>query len=560
MKHMRRFVVLTFVLLALFFIKLNTTTDDYSNVETFRGAHLEQRVFYPLIAKSINDANGLTFRFNGEEMSLAADELCLNDSMQVMASLDFIREMFYTSANLYDETEFRLERNEAEYKFYVNSIEGIAGTERVELSAEPLVTEQDAYLPLKDLCDLFGYEYSWDMKTAVLELTSTENTTSSLPKSYDLRNKNRAASIKNQGNTQTCWAYAAYGAMESSLLPEEAVSLNPKELIDNKPYSYTDNDGGDFAMALSYLLSWQGPTVMDEKRHVQEVHFYNSDDIDDIKWGVYLYGGVSTSVYINVSSIGTSSNYNRTTNSYCYQGDSNPNHDVIIIGWNDKYSAANFNGEVPGDGAFICQNSWGDSFGDEGVFYVSYYDSNIGNQAVSYAKIERSDNYDFVEQMDRCGWRGQIGYNKEDAWGAAIYKAEENLSLKSCGFYALDKNTSFQVYVAQKFEGVSSLASRVLVASGSLDAAGYYTIPFMREVSVEKGDEYAVILYINTPNTKHPIAIEYESPNMAGGSVDLNDGKSYVSKNGLEWESAEETARGNLCLKVYGNYREEEEQ
>ena len=152
--------------------------------------------------------------------------------------------MFYTCVNLYDETEFRLERNEVEYKFYVNSIEGIAGTERVELSTPPLVTDRDYYLPLKDLCELFGYEYSWDMKTAELSVTSTDNTVSSLPKSFDLRRKDRAASIKNQGNTQTCWAYAAYGAMESSLLPQEPVSLNPKELIDKKPYEYPGRVSG----------------------------------------------------------------------------------------------------------------------------------------------------------------------------------------------------------------------------------------------------------------------------------------------------------------------------
>ena len=113
--------------------------------------------------------------------------------------------------------------------------------------------------------------------------------------------------------------------------------------------------------------------------------------------------------------------------------------------------------------------------------------------------------------------------------------------------------------MAPKFEGISSLASRVLVASGKLDAAGYYTIPFLREVTVEKGDDYAVILYINTPNQNHPVAIEYETANMTHGSVDLSDGVSYVSKNGLDWENIEETAKGNLCLKIYGDYRKEEE-
>jgi len=55
-------------------------------------------------------------------------------------------------------------------------------------------------------------------------------------------------------------------------------------------------------------------------------------------------------------------------------------------------------------------NSWGDSFGDDGLFYVSYYDSNIGIHNVVYTRVEDNDNYDNIYQSDLCGWVGQLGY------------------------------------------------------------------------------------------------------------------------------------------------------
>ncbi|MCR5546112.1 MAG: cell surface protein [Lachnospiraceae bacterium] len=558
MKIMKRYVAMTLILVLLFILKLNTVTDEHSDVETFRGAQLEQSVFYPLIAKNINDEGSLSLMIDDEDFSYDANELYLNENMQVMASLEFFRDVLKTSAECYNDSEIILERNYKEYKFFLGKTAGTAAGDEVELSYTPVKNDTGYYLPLKDICEIFGYGYQWSTQKATLNITSSEETEALLPTSYDLRQKNRISEIKDQGDTQTCWAYAAFGALESGLLPEESIALDATDLIENKPYNYTDNEGGDFAMALSYLLSWKGPVAENSSKatkHVQEVHFYSTDDIDDIKWGVYLYGGVSTSIYANVSSsLGTSSYYNGKTNAYCYRGSNSANHDVVIIGWDDHYEASNFNGSVPGNGAFICQNSWGSDFGEDGVFYVSYYDSNIGYQAVSYAKIENTDNYDFVHQMDLCGWTGQIGYSKSDAWAAAVYECEEDSIIESAGFYALDKNTEYQIYVVSDYKNVNSLGTRKLVASGTLDDAGYYTIPFLDEVKVEAGDSYGVILYINTPDKDHPVAIEYKTSNMEEGSVDLTDGESYVSKNGLEWESIEETADGNLCLKAYGNY------
>ena len=564
MKVMRRFVVLALILLVLVALKVNSADDEYAQVETFRGAQLEESVFYPLIAKNINDGGGLELSMDGENITSEADELYLNENLEVMASLEFLRSVLYTNAQCYDKYRIVLERNEDVYEFEVGETAGTINGQEVTLDVAPVAYGDSFYLPLRQLCEYFGYDYNWNTKKSKLTLTSSDDTRVYLPKSYDLRDKLRVSEIKDQGNTKTCWAYAAIGALESDLLPEEHPNLSAEDLIENRPYHYANDNGGDFAMALAYLLSWNGPVTAENGctvKHVQEAHFYDADDIDDIKWGVYLYGGVSTSIYANVAadSLGASDYYNSATDAYCYRGTNEPNHDVVIIGWDDDYSAKKFSDSVPGDGAFICQNSWGADFGDNGVFYVSYYDANIGNQAVSYVKIEDTDNYDTLYQMDQGGWMGQIGYGKTGAWVAAVYTAEDDETLKAAGIYALDKKTSYQMYAVSNYTSEKSLAVRKLVAAGTIEEAGYYTIPFLEEVKVQKGEDFAIIMFLNTQKSDHPIAIEYKRDNVLPDEIDITDGRSFVSKNGLDWESVEETAKGNLCLKVYANHQKTEE-
>ena len=364
------------------------------------------------------------------------------------------------------------------------------------------------------------------------------------------------SAVRNQKNTSTCWAQAALSALESTLLPEEKTAFDTDRMIEHNAYQVDSSLGGNYMMAVSYLVSWMGPDKDGTKtvdKHVQEVHFYNSDDIDEIKWAVYQHGGVSTSIYANVSTsnLSKSSYYNKKKNAYCYKGTEKPNHDVVIIGWDDQYSASNFTGKVPGNGAFICQNSWGATFGENGVFYVSYYDTNIGEQAVSYVRAESTDNYDTIYQSDLCGWVGQVGYNKEKIHAANIYEAQADEKIESAGFYALGKNTTYQLYVVTDYRNTASLASRVEVARGTLADAGYYTIPFDHAYSVKEGEKFAIVVVLSTPGMNHPMAIEYAKDALTK-HVTISDGEGYISNNGLDWESVEDTAKGNLCLKAYG--------
>ena len=242
---------------------------------------------------------------------------------------------------------------------------------------------------------------------------------------------------------------------------------------------------------------------------------------------------------------------------YCYIGTQKPNHEVVIVGWDDNYPKENFSVNVEGDGAFLCQNSWGDGFGDGGYFYVSYYDTNIGSHNIVCTNIEDTDNYDKIYQSDLCGWVGQIGFQKESVYGANVYTAGGKESLAAVGFYAIGKNTEYSVYLARDFKDADSLKRGEKIAEGSFKNAGFYTVCMKKEIPLKAGERFAVVLRLKTPEAVHPMAIEYAA-DEATSRVDLTDGEGYISVDGKRWEHVEEAFSCNLCLKAYTNISLEE--
>ena len=208
-----------------------------------------------------------------------------------------------------------------------------------------------------------------------------------------------------------------------------------------------------------------------------------------------------------------------------------------------KYAADN--------GAVICQNSWGDGFGENGIFYVSYYDTNIGTHNVAYTRVDDVHNYDHIYQSDLCGWVGKLGYDSDQIYGANVFEAKGSETLSAASFYATGANTQYEVYVVHDFENEKSFAQREQLASGTLQKAGYYTVDFDTKVSLKKGERYAVLVYLKTPGTKHPMAIEYDTGEKILQGVDLDDGEGYISLNGKNFVNVKEKKDCNLCIKAF---------
>lgn len=555
MKYSKRYVVFTLILIIIFVFDFYIFAKDNTTLGEFRGAEIESTVWSPLVAKDVNK-NTIHMMIDNKEYTSDTLKFYMDDDRNIMVPVDMLREALNCSARIYQENELWVEKHSlmADY---------MLGTDN-----DFILYDGKFYVSMNSLSEMLDCTCTFDTNTNTLTVVDNSEGISDVPPSYDLRTRLRVSEVRNQGNYGTCWAFAAISALESSLMPEENLLFSVDHMSMSNSFNVNQYDGGEYTMGMAYLAAWQGPVyekddpygdgATDESlspvKHVQEIRIIDGKDYQGIKEAVFKYGGVQTSLYSNISSSkGNSKYFNKDTNAYCYMGSEKPNHDVVIIGWDDNYPKENFNVDLEGDGAFICQNSWGNEFGDDGFFYVSYYDTNIGTHNEVYTGVENTDNYDNIYQSDLCGWVGKMGYDKEDMYGANVFTATSDQNIKAASFYATASDTSYELYIVNDFKDEYSFAGRKKVAEGTLENAGYYTIKFDEEVPVTEGERYAVVLHINTPESTHPMAIEYDSGESYLKDVDLDDGAGYISYDGAAFINVKEKQDCNLCIKAFSD-------
>jgi len=231
-----------------------------------------------------------------------------------------------------------------------------------------------------------------------------------IPEQYNLKD-HMNIKVENQGSYGLCWDFASMKSVETN------IALKHKDVYDfseihvdyitsDKLYGYRKlHDGGNFDIFIDYYQTTGNvaqekyeytkdyteeeykkfeedepiaivtdyinyPTLSEEKAKDEE---FKKNYIDVLKKHIMTNGSLYAA--INVSCIRYHDN--KTT---CFNEDNNyysGNHAVSIVGWDDSYSKDNFavTGNDPKpeyDGAFIALNSWGDYWGENGYFYISY--------------------------------------------------------------------------------------------------------------------------------------------------------------------------------------------
>jgi C1A family cysteine protease len=392
-----------------------------------------------------------------------------------------------------------------------------------------------------------------------------------VPGSYDLRALGKVSPVEDQGQHGTCWAFAALGSLESSLLPSDPEVFSKDNLVLSAGFDLDPYDGGgNSLMASADLARWAGPVSTTEdaygdsstpdgltaEKHVQDVLYLPSRsgplDNDVIKQSLMTYGSVYTTLYADNGMCGstTSAAYDPATASYCYGGSTAANHAVDIVGWDDSYSRDNFSTTPQGDGAFIVRNSWGTDWGKAGYFYVSYYDARIGYQGAPdceqdanavFCDAEPTGNFNGVYQYDELGWTSSEGYARSTAWFANDFTARGDDQLAAVSFYAAEPGSTYTVYA-----GTDASPTMTAAASGSFSAAGYHTVTLDSPQQLTAGEPFDVAVKLTTPGYNYPVPVETD---IAGySSAATPSGESSVSADGKSWQKLTDA---NVCLKAF---------
>ena len=397
-----------------------------------------------------------------------------------------------------------------------------------------------------------------------IELTLINNTPykfDTLPDKFNLKDYGLVGPVRDQGNMGACWTFATSGALESALLKATGKLYNfSQDNIQNTMLQYSiygvDGilEGAQQSTGVGYLVNWYGPYPTDldrydelgkvsthinmanESIHVQDVVFFptrqNATDNYIFKKALMDYGAFLVAIYSGENS----KYYNETSAARYYNGTKGINHAVTLVGWDDNYPASNFLNPPSGDGAWIIKNSWGTDWGDEGYFYLSYYDTSFNTQNPQQYQYPYYAAYLFNNTVpynkNYQADAGQLNnFVDQYKYFSNTYTALEDDLIAAVGTYFDSEGVDyeFDIYV----NGVLKHTQ-----NGVSPFAGYHTIKLTQYIPISANDTFKVVFKNSSlpfeSNSRH-----HHKENVSFGSVD-----------GVNWE---DLAKDNVTaiLKVY---------
>ncbi len=380
---------------------------------------------------------------------------------------------------------------------------------------------------------------------------------------YDMRTTSLLTPVRGQTNNG-CWAFATMSSVESKWL---GLGLGVWDLSENNlkfchGFDPARSYYGNHWMSTAYFARRSGAlTEADDPNvggssvpgqcpigktpvaYITEARYLPHDN-NTIKQSILDQGAIFTMLYY------ISSYYNATNYTYYYNGATQVNHCVSIVGWDDTKVTAG------GTGAWICKNSYGVGWGQAGFFYVSYNDKGILNYNAYWpTRVDNVPNSK-IYGYDDLGNFQSVGYGIPVGYTLVKFVATGKQLLSKVGTYAIAANATLEIDVFDNFNTVTKVLSGLLSHQVSLSCAmpGYYTIDLPVPLTIEQGNDFYIRVRYQTPANNNPIPIERV---ISGYSVPfIESNVSWVSDVGTDGSwfligNSTSYYKWDPCIKVY---------
>ena len=273
---------------------------------------------------------------------------------------------------------------------------------------------------------------------------------------------------------------------------------------------------------------------------------------------------------MGVSFYAASAYYDDEHNAFYNYVNSNTNHAVNIVGWDDNFPKEYFGAgsqKPDNNGAWLVRNSWtnGDVAADNelldysGYFWMSYEDSSLSEAAYVF-EVDSADNYDnnyyYTNQIYIPAWfnvlskfantfeiNGENETSKERI-DAVIIQTEESGVTYSISVYKVDNAGKPTEPITDDYEPTT----------GTLVYPGIYTIPLTETVTLDRGSKFAIV--VETQNGPICCECEYKQNDSFDISVTANAGESFFYY-GSSWydftelyDTENNRAYGNFCIQA----------